>query len=276
MTQNSIDTSNTPPPFWQIKIELGYLDAQKAVDLLEVNHKQNRLIRPNVVNRYVNDMVNGRWILTSESIKFSPDGFMFDGQQRCHAIIIAAETIPDLKIPMVFAYNVDPGAFTVVDSGVKRQPSDALKIAGHIGNLPERAALAKRCILFEYGRRALFSTKGKGLDIKHQITNAEIVAYIEANDALLSTAVELTANLYRMQEKPVLTPTDWSFCFWILSMQMGEVADQKKHNKRVFLFLSELAERCNAQLVELYNSLPGMKSTEKLAAIIEAFKAFPK
>lgn len=175
---------------------------------------------------------------------------------------------------MVFASNVDPAAFTVVDSGVKRQPSDALKIAGHVGNLCERAALAKRCILFEYGRRALLSTKGKGLDIRHQITNAEIVAYCDVHKGMLETSIDVTHKFYKMQERPVLTPTDWAFCHWMFTLQMFDGGNYEQHQKRVFNFLSEFAERCNARLAAVYTKLDGMKPTDKLAAIVDAFKKY--
>lgn len=47
----------------------------------------NRNLRKNTINQYVNDMKNGKWSLVGDSITFDKDGILTNGQHRLYAIV---------------------------------------------------------------------------------------------------------------------------------------------------------------------------------------------
>ena len=47
----------------------------------------NRNLRKNTINQYVNDMKNGKWSLVGDSITFDKDGILTNGQHRLYAVV---------------------------------------------------------------------------------------------------------------------------------------------------------------------------------------------
>ena len=86
----------------------------------------NRNINPRIVDRYARAMMAGTWIEKSpESIKFNELGELIDGQHRLHALLKASATLI-FKID----YNCPSEVMSSLDSGSKRTPGQAAKIAG--------------------------------------------------------------------------------------------------------------------------------------------------
>ena len=94
-----------------------------ALKYLEHNRK-NRVLRPSVVKRYANDMLNGYWQLTPQGISFYENGDLADGQHRLNAVVHA-------NIPVEFqvTYGVAEDC-TIQDRVIKRSTSDVLHLAG--------------------------------------------------------------------------------------------------------------------------------------------------
>lgn len=78
------------------------------------------------VELYARDMIDGKWQLTGEAIKFDTNGDLLDGQNRLHAVIRSGVTVP-----MLIVYGLSPAAQEVMDTGVPRSSSDALHLRGH-------------------------------------------------------------------------------------------------------------------------------------------------
>jgi hypothetical protein len=110
----------------QITCKLEIITSEKARGFLLSNlnneNVKNRKINGHTVDRYVNDILNGRWKI-SESIKFDTANNMIDGQQRCTAIYKAGK--PVLSFVM---RGFPTDSFDVFDIGKKRTIGDIVSM----------------------------------------------------------------------------------------------------------------------------------------------------
>lgn len=97
---------------------------------LDSNAENNRNPKVGKIPGYARDMGNGDWNEeTGETIKFTSDGTLIDGQNRLHAVVISGKTIK-----FDIAFDVPRDAMTVIDTNASRTFADVLKIA----EAPER------------------------------------------------------------------------------------------------------------------------------------------
>jgi hypothetical protein len=85
----------------------------------------NRPIKRHNIERYANDMTNGWWRQTGESIVFDQDGRLVQGQHRIHAVIRSG-----VAIEFVVVCGVDSVAQDVMDTGARRSLGDQLARRG--------------------------------------------------------------------------------------------------------------------------------------------------
>lgn len=96
-----------------------------AAAILE-NNKSNRPIRHAVVDRYVRELLEGRWKSgTGETIKISESGKLLDGQHRLTAIVKSG-----VSATFHIARGVDDSMFSVIDTGSVRNATDVFFING--------------------------------------------------------------------------------------------------------------------------------------------------
>ena len=96
-----------------------------AAMILQKN-EGNRRVRKDVVDRYANEMANGRWMEnTGETIKIAKDGHLIDGQHRLLALIKAA-----VQLSMHVCIDMDKEVFHKIDQGAVRNGGDVFQIAG--------------------------------------------------------------------------------------------------------------------------------------------------
>lgn len=96
-----------------------------ATEMLKTNTGNRALSKP-TIDKYVKDMINGRWIEnTGESIKVSHSGKVLDGQHRLYSVIKS-----QMSIWMHIAYGLNDSVFTVLDTGKLRNATDSFKVAG--------------------------------------------------------------------------------------------------------------------------------------------------
>lgn len=148
---------------------------------------RNRSIRPTVVNAYARDMKAGRWQVTGEAIKFDSTGNLSDGQHRCHAIIKAG-----VPVMMFVIRGVSPEAQDVMDSGIKRQAYDALRLDG-VKNPTIVAAAARLSLRLVGNRSATNAEIGEWVDRNPEsVTAAEVAGHyresIEVHPSVLAVA----------------------------------------------------------------------------------------
>lgn len=93
---------------------------QIAQRYLEKN-TSNRELRPAVVRRYANAMLNGLWEETHQGIAFNKEGVLIDGQHRLSAIVMSGVTQKFLV-----ARGVEHKASIAIDVHAKRNFADTL------------------------------------------------------------------------------------------------------------------------------------------------------
>jgi hypothetical protein len=147
---------------------------RKAEQWLRVN-KTNRKIHSRKVESYANDMAANRWRLTAETMQFSDEGKLLNGQHRLLAIIKA-----DVSVTILVARGLDPDAQKVMDSGTARTFSDQLSIQGILN--PTLVASAARLA------RAAERTGGYGDLRAVQVTHSELEDFLDRNPDLLDAA----------------------------------------------------------------------------------------
>lgn len=98
-------------------------DAQLALD--SYSGIRNRSLNQSRVLRYAGDMTAGNWQLNGETLIFSRDGHLMNGQHRMHACVKAGVTISSFVV-----FGIDSSLMSTIDQGCSRRISHALEIEG--------------------------------------------------------------------------------------------------------------------------------------------------
>lgn len=106
----------------------------------------NRRLRPSHVKALAYDMKNGHWQVTHQGIAFDDTGRLIDGQHRLHAIVEAGVAV---QMPVTRGCNAS--AFSIIDTGSKRTPSDITGWSQAI------AAVASLAVRIAYGTNPTIS-----------------------------------------------------------------------------------------------------------------------
>ncbi len=135
------------------------------------HNKQNRPLKPRVVETYAKDMRNGKWQLNPEGIGFYENGDLFDGQHRLTAIMKA-----DTAVQMVVIRGVPDGT-TMCDRGVNRTSADILHMNGIKSGVATNAGMGLVNLMFKLA--------GTGI---HTITDSQRIDFVKRNEeALIET-----------------------------------------------------------------------------------------
>jgi hypothetical protein len=90
-----------------------------------IRNTHNRTAKAKAIARYAADMVAGRWHLNGETIKFSADGTLLDGQNRLMACVEAG-----VPFRTVVTWGVGAEGQETTDVGVRRGLADVLTLRG--------------------------------------------------------------------------------------------------------------------------------------------------
>jgi hypothetical protein len=179
-----------------MKTEVHDIGLEKAKAFLEKNVEYirgedgtNRPLSKRTVNRYAIQMLRGLWRPTHQGIGFSVKGYLKDGQHRLLAIVQAAEegaidgdeilaAQPKIKIKMQVTFGLDDDVFEVLDTGLPRNASQILAIAGYVNQL-QLAASARMLFIYDnYDFKLWRSTKVTNHDILSTVKQTGIDQYI--------------------------------------------------------------------------------------------------
>lgn len=105
--------------------EYVYVTPDLAASWLDLNVDRSRNVKKSRIGGYVRDIRNDSWVITGEAIKFDTEGRLVDGQNRCHAIVVAGQGAWALV-----ARGISQDALVVLDSGSARNTGDMLVITG--------------------------------------------------------------------------------------------------------------------------------------------------
>lgn len=167
----------------------------------------NRRVRARVVGSYARDMAAGHWRLTGESLKFSADGALLDGQHRLLAVIAA-----EASVPMFVIRGLSTDVQDVMDTGSRRLAGDVLTLSGY-ENASLLAAAAKWAILFD-------SNRLYGDFTQNGVSHSEVMKYVDDN-ATLAEAVSAGGSLRRQID---LQPSLVATCLYLVSRVDAEDA----------------------------------------------------
>lgn len=107
-----------------MKVTVETITPEKAAAWLPKFTRANRNMRDAKVEQYAQDMKDGNWRLTGETIKFNGSRGM-DGQHRLAACLLAG-----VPFRSAVAWDVSSDAHVAIDTGVARTMSDELKFRG--------------------------------------------------------------------------------------------------------------------------------------------------
>lgn len=151
----------------------------------------NRRLKPRAIAAYARDMVAGDWKLTGEAIKFDIHGRMLDGQNRCHAIILA-----NVSVQMLVIRDLAPDTQDVMDTGVKRTHGDQLGLRG-IANPVVAGSIAVHYNAYQAG---VWTVAGEQRGAP-TMTHSEIASVIEAHPEIID-ATKVAARVVKMLRLP--------------------------------------------------------------------------
>lgn len=114
-----------------------------AREWLERN-KDNRPLRPGIVDGFLSAFRRGEWKITHQGIAFAKSGRLLDGQHRLTFI----SQLPDnIVVPMNVSNDLDEEAFDSIDQGYKRTVSDLYGVSGGlvaVGRFMSKIAISER------------------------------------------------------------------------------------------------------------------------------------
>lgn len=180
-----------------------------AEQWLSVNAR-NRAVREYKVIEYALDMMDGNWLLTGESIKFSVSGRLLDGQHRLLAVI-EAET----PVAMFVTRGLPQDTQSVMDTGIRRRAADNLHIHGERN--PQTLAAAARigCVV---DRGLLYRDAKLGV-----VSHAQIYEWITTHPALRRSVDYVLSGEPR---KIDLRPAVRAYCHYRLAQLDPDPADE--------------------------------------------------
>jgi hypothetical protein len=158
-----------------------------AKEWLDKNH-HNRPLSQTVINNYAEDMKEGLWSFTGDTIKFSKDGMLLDGQHRLAAVVKSKKAQRFLIVR-----NLKESVFVDLDIGRKRTMSNVLAIRyPELKYQNQIAAVARICSSFDLAAKSgqLITTPGK-----RRINYHIIDTFYEQNKELLLESFNYVLNL---------------------------------------------------------------------------------
>ena len=112
----------------------------------------NRPLNKNIVDYYAEQMVKGQWKLNGESICFTKNGAMANGQHRLNAIIKYGK-----PVDLLVVRGCDEDSFITYDSGRNRKVSDVFALS-NIPHYTSIASIVARYLLLHNDLNAISKT----------------------------------------------------------------------------------------------------------------------
>jgi hypothetical protein len=109
---------------------------KEAREWLDTKNSNNRPISENAVEKYSQEMRQGRWRLNGQSIGFNKSGQLINGQHRLLACVRS-----NTSFETVVVYGADNDVFDTIDDCNSRSLADVLHIKGETSSLLLSAGL---------------------------------------------------------------------------------------------------------------------------------------
>lgn len=227
-----------------------------AQHILTEFNVENRNPRPSKIRDFADDMRDGLWELTGETVKFSDDRLL-DGQNRFRACVLSGQSFCTYAV-----FGIDRKAFQFVDSGAGRNGGDTFKVFG-VAN-PTTAARATRWLMI---LRPL--AEGGKIDRGVTVPNDELFAFYQknVNQNMLQKQIERTREISHRLPKASLAAMLYLF--------------ERRNHEQASIFAHDLAKEIRggkhliAKIKHLYDQTGRrVKETWITAYTIQAWNSY--
>lgn len=216
----------------QVITKMELITPEKAKELLKYNDL-NRPIRKNIVDYYSNQMLNGQWTLSGQTISLTYDGRLIDGQHRLAAIIKSGKSIY-----CNIARNVPEESFVNYDRLRSRSTGDVLGIYGIKNARNISAALtsyfhlkAKRFGQAGFGEN--IRSKGQGcIKDSREKSTIDIIHFYDKHEILIN---KISYNSSIIRKKLKYFPESK-----LMAIMLYLIYDKQYRDDVVFNFFSQL------------------------------------
>jgi len=165
-----------------------------ATHILRVYNTQNRPDKRSKIAEYVDDMSEGLWKLTGDTLKFSDRGLLRDGHNR---LVACVEGGASFRTHVVF--GIDDDCFWWMDRGKPRSAADNFAVEG-VQNANRTAAILRWIWLFENGRvKARDTLRPAQIEEVYQDVNRRAGG---TGAEALNKAVAYSERLYKLHRVP--------------------------------------------------------------------------
>lgn len=174
-----------------VSTELETVTPNMAAKWLEFN-ANNRPPSERTVERYAKAMKTGKWSLNGESIKFSAEGNLLDGQHRLTAICKSG-----VSVPMFVVYGLPRETFDTIDIGKTRTGGDVISILEPEYAKYSNTICAAVRLLDTYNSLGHFKSRGRG-----RISNYEVLDVFKKFPGIARSA----GFAHRLEQAPKIVP----------------------------------------------------------------------
>lgn len=208
-------------PYCEAWLDVSPKDAKRMLTALHPNQRRDRALR---VEGYSTDMKHGDWKLSPIPVIFDWDGYLIDGMHRLMAVVEARVTV---RFKVV--WGCDPGLMKVIDVNAARTITDALRVSGLVddvnaGTISTAAAIARRALHWEVGRKVANTMKGVG-----SITHEVIIATIRNQKDIIPAAnVGLDAQT---EQRPSIVNAGVYGFFFLMANRVDSEEAQRYHSQ---------------------------------------------
>lgn len=174
--------------------------AKKALDFH--TDEKNRRHYERLSDRYAGAMERGEWQYNGESIKFTKEGKLIDGQHRLRAILKSNATIP-----LMVVLDLQPEAFHTIDTGRARSASDILAIRGE-----------RNCVLLAASLRLLGCYRFHSLEREqwYRIDHTRLLTLLDEEPNIRKSVNPCHNGRFEYTQK-LLRPRVAIFCHYLFS-----------------------------------------------------------
>ena len=157
-----------------------------AAWVLETYNRLNRPKKPVSIKSYAAAMMAGAWGLTGDTVKFSDDCRLCDGQNRLMACVRAGAPFTTHVV-----FGIPDVLFHVMDTGKNRGAADVLSIAGY-SNTNNLASAIRWARIFDTDPNS-----------RAGLSNAEALEFIRGPYAGIEASMAVGSRLYSQYNHPV-------------------------------------------------------------------------
>lgn len=174
-----------------------YIDAPMARRVLEKNTR-NRPISELHVRRLMNEMTSGRWQYNGDTIRWSKENVLLDGQHRLTAL---ARLDDSVSFPFLVVRGLPTESQDTMDQGRTRTAGDQLNIDGITNNNDSKIVAGAIRVYLQWMGGGLF-----GDVISNRISNPEVVQWAKDHPTEIALIREILCDrVRRVKTRPSLT-----------------------------------------------------------------------